>query len=147
MLRVAKYAPQLVRAMIIDSATYMIPQSAQKYYKSPESLSSKLQEYYKKANEIYGADYWHELAQAFYNFRLPDCDINIPLESLKEITSPTLIIHGDRDNFFPEDIAANMKMTIPNSDLSIFPNTQHIVMEFYPERVAEMAVEFFGRQK
>ncbi len=147
MLRVAKYAPQLVRAMVIDSATYMIPQSAQKYYKSPESLSPKLQDYYKKANEIYGPEYWHEMAQAFYNFRLPDCDINIPLESLKEITSPTLIIHGDRDNFFPVDIAVNMKMTIPNSELSIFPSTQHIVMEFYPERVAEMTVDFFGRQK
>ena len=147
MLRVARYAPKLVRAMVIDSATYRIPDEAQKYYKAPESLSPKLKEYYKKANEIYGPDYWHELAQAFYNFRLPDCDINIPLESLKEITSPTLIIHGDRDNFFPVNIPVEMKMTIPNSELAIFPNTQHIVMEFYPERVAEMAVEFFMKQK
>jgi pimeloyl-ACP methyl ester carboxylesterase len=147
MLRVARYAPKLVRAMVIDSATYRIPGEAQKYYKAPESLSPKLQEYYKKANEIYGAEYWHELAQAFYNYRLPESDINIPLESLKEITSPTLIIHGDRDNFFPVSIATDMKMTIPNSELSIFPNTQHIVMEFYPERVAEMAIEFFGKQQ
>jgi pimeloyl-ACP methyl ester carboxylesterase len=147
MLRVAKYAPNLVRAMVLDSGTYKVPQSAQKYYKAPESLSPKLKEYYKKANEIYGADYWHEMAQAFYNFRLLECDINISLESLKEITSPTLIIHGDRDIFFPIDIPAEMKMTIPNSELSIFPNTQHIVMEFYPERVAEMAIEFFDKQK
>lgn len=147
MLRVARYAPKLVKAMVIDSATYCIPQTAQKFYKQPESLSPKLKEYYKKANEIYGAEYWHEMAQAFYNFRLPECDINVPLESLKEITSPTLIIHGDRDAFFPVYIAADMKMTIPNSELSVFPNTQHIVMEFYPERVAEMAVDFFDRVK
>ena len=147
MLRVARYAPKLVRAMVIDSATYCIPQSAQRLYKSPEALKPALQEYYKKANEIYGAEYWHELAQAFYNFRLPGCDINIPLESLKEITSPTLIIHGDRDIFFPVSIAADMKKTISNSELAVFPNTQHIVMEFYPERVAKMAVEFFEKQK
>jgi pimeloyl-ACP methyl ester carboxylesterase len=147
MLRVARYAPKLVKAMVIDSATYRIPNAAQKFYKTPESLSPKLQGYYKKANEIYGPEYWHEMAQAFYNFRLPDCDINIPFESLKEIISPTLIIHGDRDNFFPVNIAVDMKMTIPNSELSVFPNTQHIVMEFYPERVAEMAVDFFGKQK
>ena len=146
MLRVARYAPQLVKAMVIDSATYRIPGEAQKFYKPPKSLSPKLQEYYKKANEIYGAEYWHEMAQAFYNFRLPDCDINMPLESLKEIASPTLIIHGDRDNFFPVNIPCDMKMTIPNAELSIFPNTQHIVMEFYPERVAEMTVEFFEKQ-
>lgn len=145
MLRVARYAPKLVRAMVIDSATYRIPNEAQKYYKTPESLSPKLKDYYRKANEIYGPEYWHEMAQAFYNFRLPDCDINIPLDSLKEITSPALIIHGDSDIFFPVSIAADMKMTIPNSELSVFPNTQHIVMEFYPERVAEMAVEFFLR--
>jgi pimeloyl-ACP methyl ester carboxylesterase len=146
MLRVAKYAPKLVRAMVIDSATYRIPASAQKYYKPPESLSPKLKEYYKKANEIYGPEYWHEMAQAFYNFHLPECDITIPVEWLKDITSPTLIIHGDKDIFFPVDIPAEMKMAIPNSELSIFPNTQHIVMEFYPERVAEMAVEFFKRK-
>jgi pimeloyl-ACP methyl ester carboxylesterase len=147
MLRVAKYAPKLVRAMVIDSATYRIPRESQKYYKPPESLSEKLIAYYKKANEIYGPEYWHEMAQAFYNYRLPECDVNIPLEWLKEITSPTLIIHGDRDIFFPVSIPAEMKMTIPNSDLSVFPNTQHIVMEFYPERVAEMAVDFFDIHK
>jgi pimeloyl-ACP methyl ester carboxylesterase len=147
MLRVAKYAPELVRAMVLDSATFKIPASAQKYYKPPESLTQKLQEYYKKANEIYGPDYWHELARAFYNFRLPDCDINLPLDFLKAIKAPTLLIHGDRDIFFPVDIAADMKLAIPNSELAVFPNTQHIVMEFYPERVAEMAVEFFERQK
>ncbi|MEP7234245.1 MAG: alpha/beta hydrolase [Ignavibacteriota bacterium] len=145
MLRVAKYAPRLVRAMVIDSATYRIPKEAQKYYKAPEALSPKLRTYYQNANEKYGADYWQEMAQAFYNFRLPDCDINIPLESLKGLTSPTLIIHGDRDNFFPVSIATQMKMTIPNSELSIFPNTKHIVMEFYPERVAEMTLDFLGR--
>jgi pimeloyl-ACP methyl ester carboxylesterase len=147
MLRVARYAPELVRAMVIDSATYRIPRESQKYYRPPERLSEKLIEYYKKANEIYGPEYWHEMAQAFYNYRLPECDVNIPLESLKEIISPTLIIHGDSDIFFPVNIPAEMKMTIPNSELAIFPNTQHIAMEFYPERVAEMAVEFFERQK
>ncbi|MEI8134291.1 MAG: alpha/beta hydrolase [bacterium] len=146
MLRVARYAPALVKAMVIDSATYRIPQVAQKFYKAPESLSPKLRNVYEGANEIYGKSYWHEMAQAFYNFRLPECDINLPLSVLSEITSPTLIIHGDRDNFFPVEIATQMKSAIPNAELSVFPNTQHIVMEFYPERVAEMAVEFFRKQ-
>ena len=43
-------------------------------------------------------------------------------------------------------IAVDIKNTISNSELSIFPNTQHIVMEFYPERVAEMTIDFFGKQ-
>jgi pimeloyl-ACP methyl ester carboxylesterase len=144
-LRVARYAPALVRTLVIDSATYRVPRESERYYKPPERLKPKLVDYYKGANEIYGADYWKEMAQAFYDYRLPESDVNVALESLKEITSPTLIIHGDRDQFFPVDIPAQMKMTIPNSVLSIFPDTEHIVMEFHPERVAEMAADFFER--
>jgi pimeloyl-ACP methyl ester carboxylesterase len=78
---------------------------------------------------------------------LPDADVNVDPSVLHEITSPTLIIHGDRDLFFPVDIAIDMKKNIPNSELCVFPNTDHIVTEFYPKRVAEMTVDFFLKQK
>ncbi len=142
MLRVARKRPDLVKAMVLDSATYRVPEASQRYYKNPDSLSPNLVEYYKQANEIYGAEYWRTLAETFYNFRLPECDVNQPIEDLREIITPTLIIHGDRDLFFPVDIPVEMKRSIPNSSLSIFPNTGHIVMETHPERVAEMAVDF-----
>ena len=145
MLRVARYAPDLVQAMVLDSATYRVPLEARKFYKSPDALSKKLIEYYKHANEIYGASYWKVLAQTFYDFRLPECDINVPLDTLSEIQAPTLIISGDRDLFFTVDIAIDMKRTIPNSELFVFPNTQHIVMEFFPQMVAELSIDFFTR--
>lgn len=145
MLRVARYAPNLVERMVLDSGTYRIPETSQRFYRSPESLSEKLKTYYAEANEIYGAEYGPTLATAFYDFRLPGCDINVAVETLAEIQTPTLIIHGDRDLFFPVDIPIEMKRVIPNSELSIFPNTEHIVMEFYPERVAEMAVDFLSK--
>ncbi len=143
MLRVARYAPTLVKAMVLDSGTYRIPEASRRFYKAPESLSDKLKAYYARANEVYGASYGPVLAKAFYDFRLPQCDINTPVEVLQEITAPTLIIHGDRDLFFPVDIPVAMKRYIPNSRLMVSPNTEHIVMEFYPEMVAERTVEFF----
>lgn len=142
MLRVARYAPQLVRAMVLDSGTYRIPETSRRYYKPYEALNDKLKQYYAEANEAYGPEYGPILAGAFYDFRLPECDINIPREWLGDIISPTYILHGDRDLFFPAEIAVEMKRTIKNAALSVFPNTQHIVMEFYPERVAELASEF-----
>lgn len=145
MLRVARYAPDLVKAMVIDSATYRVPLEARKFYRSPDLLSPRLIRYYKAANEVLGEDYWRFLAQTFYDFRLPECDINVPLETLKDIKAPTLIISGDRDSFFTVDIAIDMKQTIPTSELLVVPNTKHIVMEFFPEMVAKRAIDFFER--
>ncbi len=144
MLRVASKAPNLVEQMVLDSGTYQIPEASQRYYRSPEVLSEKLTRYYAEANEIYGAQYGPILAKAFYDFRLPECDINIGVDLLAEIQAPTLIVHGDRDLFFPVEIPIEMKRVIPRAELSIFPNTEHIVMEHYPERVAEMTVEFLS---
>jgi len=146
MLRVAQYAQSLVQAMVLDSTTYRVPPEARKYYKDPETLSPKLKEYYRNANEIYGPEYWKTLAKTFYDFRLPECDINIPLESTASILAPTMLICGDRDFFFPVDIAVDLKRTIPNSELLVYPNTSHIVMEFHPLLVARETVKFFSRK-
>jgi pimeloyl-ACP methyl ester carboxylesterase len=145
MLRVARYTPQLVQAMVLDSGTYQVPVGSRKYYKDPESLSSKLKKYYEEASEVYGPAYGPTLAKIFYDFRLPECDINQPLESLRAISAPTLLLAGERDLFFPPEIHRTMAQTIPRSELLIFPETGHIVMEFYPERVAELTIEFFRR--
>ncbi len=146
MLKIARMKPELVRAMVIDSATIRVPETSRKYYKHPDTLSEKLRRYYEQANEVYGASYWRTLAQTFYDFRLPECDINIDAELLRDISAPTLVIHGDRDLFFPVDIAIDMYRHIPTSSLAIFPNTGHIAAEFYPERVAELTEEFYRKQ-
>lgn len=145
MLRVAQYAPNRIEALVLDSTTYRVPPEARGYYKDPMTLSPKLVQYYKKANEVYGENYWSVLAQTFYDFRLPECDINIPLENLKKIVAPTLIIAGDRDFFFPIDIHVEMKQMIPTSELLVVPNTAHIVMEDHPLFVADQAIAFFQR--
>ena len=146
MLRVARYAPELVRAMVLDSATYRVPQEARHFYKPPAELSPKLKQYYREANEVLGPEYGEFLAKTFYDFRLPECDINIPLETLRQIQAPTLVLSGDRDFFFTVDIAIDMKLTIPTSELFVFPDTKHIVMQDYPEMSAEIALDFFKRK-
>lgn len=142
LLKVARMKPELVRAMVIDSATIRVPQTSRTFYKRPDLLKPSIVKFYEEANEIYGKDYWRYLAQTFYDFRLPEADVNVDPSVLLDIICPTLIIHGDRDLFFPVDIAIDMNRNIPNSSLCIFPNTGHIVTEFYPERVAEMTTDF-----
>lgn len=147
LLKVARQRQDLVRAMVIDSATIRVPESSRTFYKRPDQLKPSIKQMYEESNEVYGSQYWEYLAQTFYDFRLPDADVNVDASALQDIICPTLIIHGDRDIFFPVDIAVDMKKNIQNSELSIFPNTDHIVTEFYPERVAEMVVDFLLKQK
>ena len=145
MLRVAQYKPELVRAMVLDSATYQVPEASRQHYKHPDTLSPKLKAMYAEANEVYGPEYGSVLAKVLYDFRLAECDINIPLEGLSAINAPTLLIAGENDQFFPPYVHQAMAQSIPGSELVIFSDTGHIVMEFYPKRVAELAVEFFRR--
>jgi pimeloyl-ACP methyl ester carboxylesterase len=145
MLRVARYAPGLVRAMVLDSTTNEVPVTSRQFYRDPEHLTPKLKELYRTANEIHGPEFGPTLAKIFYDFRLPECDINQPIELMREIEQPTLLVHPDRDIFFPLRIAEALNAAIPNSELYVSEDTGHIVMEFYPEVVARLATEFFSR--
>jgi pimeloyl-ACP methyl ester carboxylesterase len=145
MLRVTRYVPELVRAMVLDSTTNEVPVTSRQYYRDPDHLTPKLQRLYDEANELHGPAMGRRLAEIFYDFRLPECDINQPIELMTEIRQPTLLIHPDRDLFFPLRIAEDLNRAIPNSELYVSRDTGHIVMEFHPERVARLATQFFHR--
>jgi pimeloyl-ACP methyl ester carboxylesterase len=51
--------------------------------------------------------------------------MNFTSPYLATITARTMVIHGDRDPFFPVSIAVEMYQSIPNSALWIVPNTGH----------------------
>ncbi|BAV07918.1 beta-ketoadipate enol-lactone hydrolase [Filimonas lacunae] len=40
---------------------------------------------------------------------------------MSAITARTLVVHGDRDNFFPVEIRVNMYHSIPDAALWIIP--------------------------
>ncbi len=58
-------------------------------------------------------------------------DMNFTPPYLSTINSKTLIIHGDRDVFFPIDIPVISYKAIPNSYLWIVPNAGHMPFGFY----------------
>jgi len=53
-------------------------------------------------------------------------DMNFTPAYLSKIKCPVLIIHGDRDEYFPIDIPVEMYKSIPNSYLWVLPNGRHI---------------------
>ena len=52
--------------------------------------------------------------------------MNFTTQSLSSITARTLIVHGDRDNFFPVEIAVSLYRSIPDAALWIIPNGDHV---------------------
>ncbi len=52
--------------------------------------------------------------------------MNLTSPYLATIKARTLIVHGDRDEFFPVDIPVEMYKAIPGSQLWIVPNGDHV---------------------
>ncbi len=53
-------------------------------------------------------------------------DMSFTAQSLSTITARTLVVHGDRDNFFPVEIPVNIYRSIPDAALWIIPVGDHI---------------------
>jgi pimeloyl-ACP methyl ester carboxylesterase len=66
-------------------------------------------------------------------------------DDLGKIACPTLIVHGDRDHFFPVRVPVTMYQAIPNSELCILPRCGHgITRECAPLFVSAL-LDFLGR--
>jgi pimeloyl-ACP methyl ester carboxylesterase len=52
-------------------------------------------------------------------------DMNFTAATLSTITARTLIVHGDRDPFYPVELAVELLRGIPNSSLWVIPNGGH----------------------
>ena len=73
-----------------------------------------------------------------------DDDMRFNAPSLARISTPTLIVHGDRDPLFPVQIAMEMYQAIPNAWLWVVPNGGHlsIVAENLTDAFVETASAF-----
>jgi pimeloyl-ACP methyl ester carboxylesterase len=66
-----------------------------------------------------------ELARQFGAFKDSHRDMNFKAPDLARISASTLIVHGDRDDFFPVAIPVSMYAAIPKSQLWIVPGGDH----------------------
>ncbi len=79
------------------------------------------------------------LFSQFHGFKESYEDMNFTTPLLSTIEAQTLIVHGDRDVFFPVFIPMEMYTAIPNSYLWIVPNGGHVPI------YDDMASEFIKR--
>ena len=158
LLHMATQQPDRIKAMILIGAAHRFTEQNREIQRQTtvESLSKEGDIWggFEEMRRIHprGDEQIRELRQQFHAFKDNYDDMSFTGASLAEIRARTLIIHGDRDEFFPVNIPVEMYKAIPNSSLWIVPNSGHvpIIASRFPLVASEKvpfgrtALEFFG---
>lgn len=127
LLHMATSQPERIDEMVLISGTTHFPYQARAIMRraSFHTLPVEVREMYSECAKR-GEEQVRQLIKQFNALGEDYDDMNFKEESLSTITARTLIIHGDRDNFFPSEIAENLARSIPDARLWIVPNGDHV---------------------
>ena len=73
----------------------------------------------------------------------PAADTDL-LDSLKTLTVPTLLLHGERDPFASHAAMAYLAAQLPNSRLAVLAGSGHVPAMIRPHDVAQLINDFFA---
>jgi len=127
LIHMATTEPARIDAMVLIGATIYFPEQAREIMRrrAPDRLKPEDFERMRR-HHLRGDDQIRALIEQFHRFKDSYDDMNFTGPYLSTITARTLIIHGDRDEFFPVIIPVEMYRSIPRSSLWIVPNGGHV---------------------
>ncbi len=127
LIHMATQQPKRVEDMVLIGATTYFPAQARGIMRRsvPDSLTTAEREEWGQCSAL-GEAQTREVLGQFHRMKDSYDDMNFTEPYLATITARTLIVHGDRDEFFPVDIPVQMYGAIPRSYLWIIPNGGHI---------------------
>ena len=119
--------PSRVDAMVLVGATHYFPEQAREIMRKESHRGPTPQDLqYFRECAARGDSQARELAKQFGDFKDSYEDMNFTAPLLGTIKARTLIVHGDRDEFFPVHIPVEMYRAIPGSALWIIPHGDHV---------------------
>jgi len=151
-LDIAMRYPDCVSRLIVGGVTLRVTEAAietlkamglegpgQINFEQTEKAIPELTEVWKK-DHSQSPSHWKELlTQVSFEMINP----TLPTEDdLKQISIPTLIIWGDRDQFLPVEDAVELYRLIPKAQLAVVPNADHFVTRTNVKLFAELVKEF-----
>jgi pimeloyl-ACP methyl ester carboxylesterase len=142
-----RYPGRVERMVLIGATTYFPEQARQIMRQSPPDELSREDRAYFAECATRGDAQVNALAGQFHRFKDSFEDMTFRPPHLARIIAPTLIVHGDRDEFFPVDIPVEMYRSIPQSELWIVPRGDHVPI--YGARLPEflrLITAFLGRE-
>ncbi len=127
LLHMATSQPIRIESMVLISATSHFPDQARAIMRraSFNTMPQQVQEMYRECAKR-GNEQIRQLIAQFNAFGENYDDMNFTAKSLSAITARTLIVHGDRDNFFPVEIPVSIYRSVPDSELWIIPGGDHV---------------------
>jgi pimeloyl-ACP methyl ester carboxylesterase len=127
LLHLATSEPARVEAMVLIGGTSYFPEEARAIQRTahPDSMDLDYLENLGRSHPR-GVEQAREVLGYLYAFHDNHEDMSFTPPRLATISARTLIMHGDRDQFFPVSIPVQQYEAIPNSYLWILPNTGHV---------------------
>jgi pimeloyl-ACP methyl ester carboxylesterase len=127
LLHMATQQPDRVQALALISATTHFPEPARILMRgTTEEAQTEATWTMMRGLHRRGDDQIRALWRVARGFADSHDDMAFTAETLSTITAPTLIVHGDRDPFFPLGIALSIHNAIPTSWLWVVPNGGHL---------------------
>lgn len=126
LLHLAREHPQRIDAMVVVGATTHFPEQARRIMRafSSEMLSEDKPHPYRRC-AVRGHSQVRELVMQFNAFKDSYTDMSFTAKDLARIKARTMIVHGDRDAFFPASIAVALHEGIEDSELWVVPGAGH----------------------
>jgi pimeloyl-ACP methyl ester carboxylesterase len=139
--------PELIHSMTLVSSTYTFDDQCKTMARDIRaSVDKEWVDILKNLHgETHGTDYAETILDLWLNSVLRPNELPFNPDDLHHISCPTLILHGDRDDFFPVNVPTTMYQSIPNSELCILPNCGHNPMLKYPSIFVNTLLEFLTR--
>ncbi|MTV37992.1 alpha/beta fold hydrolase [Duganella radicis] len=146
LLHMATRQPARLDAMVLISATTHFPEQARIIMRraSFATMPQPVQEMYRECAKR-GDEQVRQLIAQFNALGENYDDVNFTASDLAVITARTLIVHGDRDNFFPANIPQNMQRAIPDAELWMIPGGDHVPIYDTAVPFTSTALAFLGR--
>jgi len=127
LLHMATSQPERIDSMVLISATTHFPDQARAIMRRASfgTMPQQVQEMYRECAKR-GDEQIRQLIAQFNALHENYDDMNFTAQSLSTITARTLVVHGDRDNFFPVEIPVNIHRSIPDATLWIISGGGHV---------------------
>ncbi|HEX2515319.1 MAG TPA: alpha/beta hydrolase [Chloroflexota bacterium] len=122
-------APGLARALILCAGTYFFADELRAWWRTqtPESVTDAARrETLRAAHTAEGLDHWRTVVAAWLALAGHAHGDDFPEpEALPGLEMPVLLVHGDRDRFFPVEVPAQLYGMLPDAELCLLPRTGH----------------------
>ena len=144
LLHMATRQPERIDKMVLMSASPYLTKEARAIQAqfSTENASEESWKFMRSIHHL-GDEQIRKIGVEWHNQKDNYDDVNFTPPYLSTIKAKTLIMHGDRDEFFPVHIPIQLYRSIPDSYLCILPNTQHSILSSgHGETARKLVLDF-----